>query len=64
MLTNPGFQTRPNLDELAILSHIGMLKPATMKNDPIAPVMTHPDCSRFYGMGSVPQPVPKRRAVD
>lgn len=64
MLADPAFQIRPNLDELTILSQIGVLQPSTIAYDPVAPVMTQPVCSGFYGMGPVPKPVTKRRAVD
>jgi hypothetical protein len=64
VLADPAFQIRPNLDELTILSQIGVLQPSTIAYDPGAPVMTQHVCSGFYGMGPVPKPVTKRRAVD
>lgn len=64
MLEDPGFQIRSKLDELAILSQLGILKPSTVLEERIAPVISRPVCRRFYCLRPCRKPVTGRRAED
>lgn len=59
-----GFQLRPSLAELEILSQMDVLQAPVASRGPIKPIMTHPNCKKFYGDGPRPMLVSKRTVMD
>ena len=63
-LAIPGFQIRPTLPELEVLSQLGVLQPSIASREPIVPIMTYPICQKFYGNSTEPNVFSKGDLID